>query len=413
MSTQAQPAGLDARPDRADALHTPSLAAVTLAHSSVDMQTSSLVVLLPLLLASFDLSYASAAAVISVNSLIIAVAQPLFGMVSDRWNLRWLALAGCALTGAAMAGVLFMPSYWLVLAAVILSGVGSAAFHPEALTQVRSVSGERAATGSSVFFFGGNLGFALGPLAAALLIERFGPAGAPAMLLPTALGITLLWLHRRRLERPARVPRRAAQAGDLAAAFPWGSVALVLFLLTLLVLRSVVLAGLQTFIPLYFTQEGGMSKAAVAQLLTVLALMGAVGTLFSGPIADRLGRRAVMAGSMAVVLAALYVFLRAEGLAQLVALGVAGAMITAPWTITVVMIQDAMPNNLGLAGGLTLGTAYGASGLGVALLGAFADGAGLAQTMLIITSLPALILLLSLFVPERRRAAPAPGQGAA
>lgn len=72
--------------------------------------------------------------------------------------------------------------------------------------------------------------------------------------------------------------------------------ALVLFLLTLLVLRSVVLAGLQTFIPLYFTQAVGASKAATAQLLTVLALMGAFGTLFSGPLADRLGRRVVMAG---------------------------------------------------------------------------------------------------------------------
>jgi FSR family fosmidomycin resistance protein-like MFS transporter len=404
MSSQAQPASPAGAAPVARPLHKPSLAAVTLAHISVDMQTASLVVLLPLLLASFDLSYTSAAAIISVNSLIIALAQPLFGVVSDRWNLRWLALAGCALTGLAMAGVLFLPSYWLVLAAVILSGIGSAAFHPEALTHVRTISGDQKATASSVFFFGGNLGFALGPLVAALLVERYGPAGAPAMLIPTAIGLGLLWSQRRRFDRPAPAPRRARPVADpLAAVFPWATVGLVLFLLTLLTLRSVVLAGLQTFIPLYFTQEGGMSKAAVAQLLTVLTLMGAFGTLFSGPIADRLGRRVVMAGSMAVVVAALFVFMRAEGLAQLVALGVAGAMITAPWTITVVMIQDAMPNNLGLAGGLTLGTAYGASGLGVAALGAFADSAGLAQTMLIVTSLPVLVLILSLFVPERRR----------
>lgn len=407
MSTTARPtttaATTTARP-----LHRPSLAAVTLAHSSVDMQTASLVVLLPLLLAAFELSYASAAAVISVNSLIIAVAQPLFGMVSDRWQLRWLAFAGCALTGAAMAAVLFVPSYWLVLAAVILSGVGSAAFHPEALTHVRTISGDQKATGSSVFFFGGNLGFALGPLVAALLVERFGRAGAPAMLVPTAIGLALLWWQRRRFERPPPAPRAAAGHARLAgAALARGSVGVVLFLLALLVLRSVVMVGLQTFIPLYFTQEGGMSKATTAQLLTVLALMGAFGTLFSGPVADRLGRRVVMAGSMAVVVVALFAFMRTEGLAQLVALGVAGAMITAPWTITVVMIQDAMPNNLGLAGGLTLGTAYGASGLGVAALGALADSTGLAQTMLLVTSLPLLILAMSLFVPERRRAAPA------
>lgn len=404
-STEAQP--FLAAPQATRPLHKRGLAALTFAHSSVDMQTASLVVLLPLLLAAYDLSYAAAAAIISVNSLIIAVAQPLFGVVSDRWNLRWLAFAGCALTGVAMAGVLFMPGYWFVIAAVVLSGIGSAAFHPEALTHVRTVSGDQKATGSSVFFFGGNLGFALGPLAAALLLERFGRAGVPAMLIPSAVGLALLWAQRRRFDRQAPAPRAAPRPGALAAAFPWATVGLVLFLLTLLVLRSVVMAGLQTFIPLYFTADGGMSERETAELLAVLTLMGAVGTLFSGPIADRLGRRAVMAGSMAVVVAALFVFMRVDGWAQLVALAVAGAMITAPWTITVVMIQDAMPNNLGLAGGLTLGTAYGASGLGVAALGVLADNAGVAQTMLVVTSLPVLVLVLSLFVPERRAAASA------
>lgn len=382
-------------------LHRPSIGAITIAHSSVDMQTSSLVVLLPLLLASFQLNYAAAAAIISVNSLIIAVAQPLFGLVSDKFNLRWLVFAGCALTGLAMAAVLYLPSYGLVLAAVVVSGIGSAAFHPEALTHTRTVSGDQKATGSSIFFFGGNLGFALGPLAAALLIEHLGRNGVLAMLFPTLLGLSLLWSQRSFFARPATSAPAAPRAQG--AGFPWGRLGLVLFLLSLLVLRSVVMAGLQTFIPLYFTSTGGMSKAQTAELLAALTLMGAIGTLFSGPVADRIGRRMVMAGSMAIVVAALFIFLRSEGIVQLLALATAGAMITAPWTITVVMIQDAMPNNLGLAGGLTLGTAYGASGLGVAALGAFADYAGLAQTMLIITSLPVLVLLLSLFVPERRR----------
>lgn len=412
MSTQTQPAtGAIAEPAaRPTTLRWGALAALTVAHTSVDMQTASLVVLLPLLLASFQLNYAAAAAIISVNSIIIAVAQPLFGVVSDRWRLGWLALAGCALTGAAMAGVLWMPSYWLVLAAVVASGIGSAAFHPEGLTHTRTVSGERRATGSSVFFFGGNLGFALGPLAAALLIERFGPPGALAMLVPTVLGVTLLTLKRKSFARPAPAPQAVRPAvGAAAARFPWGVAALVGFLLTLLVLRTIVQAGLQTFIPLYFTSEGGMTQARAAQLVTTLAFMGALGTLFSGPVADRLGRRAVMAGSMAIVVVALFIFLRSEGWVQLAAVAVAGAMITAPWTLTVVMVQDAMPNNLGLAGGLTLGTAYGAGGLGVAAIGAFADVAGLAQAMLILTSLPVVVMVLSLFVPERRRAATAAG----
>lgn len=173
--------------------HRPSIAAVTLAHISVDMQTGSLVVLLPILLAHFHLSYATAAAIITANNIIIAIAQPLFGILGDHRSYQWMVWAGCLLCGVAMASVLFLPSYGLVIAAVVLSGIGSAAFHPEALSRVRAVSAEKVASGTSFFFSGGNIGFALGPIVATLLVERLGKPGALLMLIPTTLGLLALW----------------------------------------------------------------------------------------------------------------------------------------------------------------------------------------------------------------------------
>jgi FSR family fosmidomycin resistance protein-like MFS transporter len=219
------------------------------------------------------------------------------------------------------------------------------------------------------------------------------------MIVPTLIGVTAL-LSQRRTIATANAHRGRSKAKIAAVGSRQARLALIGLLLVLIVLRSTVLTGLQAFIPLYFTAAEGMGKADAAQMLTILALCGAVGTLFSGPLAERIGRRNVMVAAMVVVLAALAIFLRTEGLVRLLALAVAGMAITAPWTLTVVMVQDAMPNNLGLAGGLTLGTAYGASGLGVAALGLYADSAGLAATLQLLTLLPALVLLLSLFVPN-------------
>ena len=72
-----------------------------------------------------------------------------------------------------------------------------------------------------------------------------------------------------------------------------------------------------------------------------------------------------MVGSMVVAIAALFAFWRAEGVWQIISIGVFGMAMTAPWTITVTAVQDLMPRSIGLASGLTLGTAYGASGIGV------------------------------------------------
>jgi FSR family fosmidomycin resistance protein-like MFS transporter len=379
------------------------MGAIVLAHMAVDMQTSSLSVRLPPLLAAFNLTYASAAVIISANNIVIAIAQPLFGIFGDYRRARWLLPAGCALCGLAMASVMFMPSYTLVIVAVILSGLGSAAFHPEALSSVRAISGDQRATGSSIFFFGGNLGFAFGPLVAALLLDRWGNASTAWMLVPIALGVTCLWTQRRLYAQPA-VPKPASVVRSVkvkGSRFkPLGG---IVFILLLIAVRLVVSGGLLTFIPLYFNQHTALTKPEIARMLTILEITGTVGTLFSGAVAERIGRRAVIVLTMAVSWVMLIVFMRTTGAMQLIALGIAGATLSAPWTLSVIMMQDALPDNVGLASGLSLGTAYGAMGVGVALLGNLADAYGLTFTMQLITWLPAVVLLMGLFVPQRSR----------
>jgi FSR family fosmidomycin resistance protein-like MFS transporter len=376
----------------------PSLLSVTLAHITVDMHTGSLVVLLPLLLASFDLGYTSAAAIITANNLVIAVAQPFFGTFGDRRTLTWLVWAGCLLTGAAMVSVLFLPSYQLVIATVMLSGIGSAAFHPEALSRVRAVSGRLATTGASIFFAGGNIGFALGPTLAVLMIGRFGEPGALILLLPTLLALAFLTTQWRTLtENVNPYLRRSVEQGESVRQNVAGTVG---FLMLLIILRSTTVGGLQTFIPLYFRERGTLSPEGAAFLVTVLLISGVLGTLFGGVIADRVGRKVMMATSMLVALAGLYLFLYTTGLLRIAALAISGASISAAWPVLVVMIQEAMPKQVGLASGLSLGTSYGATGLGIAALGSFADGFGLAVTMNIITALPLGIFLLTLFLPK-------------
>jgi MFS transporter, FSR family, fosmidomycin resistance protein len=100
-------------------------------------------------------------------------------------------------------------------------------------------------------------------------------------------------------------------------------------------------------------------------------------------------------------LISIYAFLHTSGILRLVMIFIAGACLTAAWPIIIVMIQEAMPNNVGLASGLSLGTAYGAQGLGVAALGLVADQWGLAIVMNVLTLLPIGVLVLTMFVPEK------------
>jgi MFS transporter, FSR family, fosmidomycin resistance protein len=379
----------------------PALFAITAAHSSVDMQTGSLPILLPLLLTTFHLNYATAAIIVTANNIVIAIAQPLFGILGDRRSYRWMVPLGCLLAGVAMTSVPWMPVYPLVVAAVLLSGLGSAMFHPEALSRARAVNPSKPTTAVSVFFSGGNIGFALGPILVTLLLENLGRTGGLLMLVPTAIGLVGLASQWRTIS-----PRAGADVNEASfkprAKIPanWG---LVGFLMLLITVRGTVSTGLQTFIPLFFRANRALSPEAAALLVTVLSLSGVIGTLSGGLMADRYGRRVTMAGSLVVALLALYSFAHTDALLRVVSIGIAGAFISAAWPIIVVMIQEAMPSNPGLAGGLSLGTTYAASGLGVAALGALADHAGVSSVITLLTLLPLAALLLTIFVPEKPR----------
>jgi len=376
-----------------------TLFAIVLGHLTVDMQTGSLAVLLPVLLKVFSLDYTGAAAIMSFNNIVIAVAQPLFGILGDRKQMRWLVYAGCLLTGVGMVAVMFLPSYWLIVAAVVLSGLGSAMFHPEALSVVRAISGQKAATASSFFFFGGNLGFAAGPLLVAWLMHGWGTHAAIWMMVPTVVALGFLVANAGVIRKPA-VARSAVHVQH-GVQRRHQNLGLILLLLALITVQTIVLSGLKTFIPLYYEEFGQLSADWIALMLTIISLTGAVGTLFGGIAAERIGRKMVIILASLFVLGTLFAAFRSDGWLQLLMLALTGFFLSMPWPLSVVMVQEAMPNNVGLASGLTLGLAYGASGLGIAALGRIGDLFGLQTTMNVVMWLPIAALAISLLVPER------------
>lgn len=376
----------------------PGILSTTFAHITVDMHTGSLPILLPLLLASLDLNYTLAAGIIAANNLVIAIAQPIFGSLGDAKSYRWMVWSGCLLTGIAMISVLFLPTYPLVIAAVIVSGIGSAMFHPEAIARVRDISADKVTSGVSIFFSGGNIGFALGPMLATLFTVRWGNTGGLLMILPTLLALGLLGSQWSVLSK--KVPATNVQTIPPRQGGPRKALGLVSFLMLLIVLRSTTLTGLQTFIPLYYASDPSLSREMVAGFVTLFAISGVIGTLLGGIAADHFGRKMTMGVSMLMALGGIYAFLHTAGLIRFVMIFIAGACLTAAWPIIIVMIQEAMPNNVGLASGLSLGTAYGAQGLGVAALGLVADTWNLNLVMNILSLLPIGVLILTLFVPE-------------
>lgn len=363
----------------------------------MDVYQGAVAALVPFLVSERAYGYAAASGVVLAASLLSSVVQPLFGALTDRRELPWLIplAAGAAGLGIALVGA--DAGYAATLAAVALSGLGVAAYHPAAARMVRTRLGDgHAAMGW--FALGGNIGFACAPLLVAAALAVPGPAGWALLALPAVAGVLL---NRPRGERRAAGSASGAGAG---AGTPGREDRRAFVRLSLVVVvRSVVFIGLSTFIALYVRERGGGDTAG-AVALSALFAGSAGGTLLGGRLASRWGRvttvrRAYAAAAPAVAGILFLPLPLAYGCAAL-----AAAALYVPFSLQVTLGQDYLPTRMGTASGVTLGLTVSVGGLASPLIGAAADAASLRTALLPLAVLPLLAWALARRLPEPRPA---------
>ena len=388
-----------------------ALAVLGAGHLCVDLCQGAVPALLPFLAAEHGYSYAALGALVLFSTIGSSIVQPLFGLLSDRLARPWLMPGGLALAGVGIALAGPAPSYELTALAVVVSGLGVAAFHPEGAKFASLASLGRQGRGMSLFSVGGNAGFALGPLLTTPLVLVFGLAGTLALIVPALIAATVTAREVPRLR--GLVPAGEASAAEAGQTDDWGAFGR---LGGLIALRSGVYFGLQAFIPAYFVVELGSSEAGGNAALTIMLAAGAAGTLVGGVLVDRWGARGVLVGTQVLLLPLLVVLPLLGGLAATVALGAIGFVAIASFSITVVLGQAYLPSRVGLASGVTLGLAIGLGGVEATALGVIADSAGLEAVLWTVAVLPvpAILLAFSLpAIPAARRDRAIAGVGAA
>ena len=390
-----------------DSLDRRGMSVLSLGHMMADMTQGAVPALLPFLIHDRHYSYAAASALVLAATVSSSIVQPLFGYFADRRSLSWLMPVGVLVgtIGVGLVGVLH--TYALTFAAIVVSGLGVAAFHPEGSRFAAYVSGAKRASGMSLFSLGGNIGFALGPGLVTPAVLAFGLSGSLVLIVPGAVVAAALATQLGHLHgfRPSLESRRGQVA---SAPADWSS---FVRLNMVVAARTFAYFGLLTFVPVYFVDELGKSEGAGNTALIVMLIGGAAGTALGGPIADRIGRSAVLKTSLGVLPPLILAFhLASPALATVIGFFVGMATI-ATFAVTVVMGHEYLPGRIGMASGITLGLSIGLGGLGAPILGLAADAWGLDVTLDIITVLPLIGLALAFTLPRgagaRRRPEPA------
>lgn len=380
------------------------LAVLFTSHMLDDISQGAIPALLPYFVQRHHLSYASAASLVMAANVPSALLQPLFGRISDRRPSAWMMPAGMivAMLGVAMATL--MPTYALIVACMVLSGIGVAAYHPEASRAVYRISGNRPSTGMSIFGLGSAAGFAISPMLMTGVMLAFGYRGTLLLLIPVGImaAIMIRWLGRLAWTQNDHEAHSASGSHSHRRDQWWNFVRLNLVMVT----RSLLFYGVMTFLPLYWIANLHQSKVAASTALSLFLAGGAVGTVLGGRLADRWNPRIVVIWGVALVFPGLVLLtLLHQGGAANLNVALMGLIMFSYYSPMVVLSFRYLPNHLALASGITIGFTTNIGGMLVPLMGWAADRWGLHFALLMLLAIPLPGLLFALLLPKERQAA--------
>jgi FSR family fosmidomycin resistance protein-like MFS transporter len=377
------------------------LVAISYCHFSNDLLQSLLPAIYPNLKLAMGLNFAQVGFVSLAYQVTASLLQPAIGWFADKRSTPRALPFGSLFALGGLCVLALSHTYPVLLLGACLLGVSSAVFHPEASRVARMASGGAPGLAQSLFQVGGNVGSALGPLAAALVVMRFGQTSLFGFALFGLFATAVLWTvsswyRETGIARLAAGGRRAAATVALPRPLVVRGIAI---LLVLIFSKYFYLVSLTNYLTFYLIERFGVSVEASQLHLFAFVAAIAVGTIVGGPLGDRFGRKYIIWFSIVGALPFTLLLPYADLFWSLPLTVVIGLILASAFPAIVVYAQELVPGRVGAVSGLFFGFAFGMAGLGAAVLGVLADSAGIVTVYKICAVLPAIGLLAG-FLPR-------------
>jgi len=380
----------------------PILFSIAFAHLLNDMLQAVIPSVYPILKESYQLSFTQIGLITFAYQMAASILQPFVGLYTDKKPQPYSQIYGMLFTLCGIILLSFAHHFYVIIISVILVGIGSSIFHPEASRISFLASGGKRGLAQSVFQLGGNAGTAIGPLLVALLVvpndQRY------ILIFVIVATIALFVLRHIAVWYDSHLALRSKKKVEIILPDLTQNqiVISVIILLVLIFSKFFYMASMSSYFTFYLIEKFNLSVQDAQFHLFLFLASCAVGTLMGGPMGDKFGRKYVIwfsvLGAAPFALLLPYADLFWTGILSVVI----GLIISSAFPAILVYAQELLPKKLGMVSGLFYGFAFGMGGLGSALLGYTADHVGIEKVYQICAFLP-LIGIIALFLPNLKK----------
>lgn len=381
------------------------LMAICICHLLNDSMQSILPAVFPMIKDTFHLSFVQVGAISLVIQLTSSLIQPWVGLYADKHRHSWQLSVAMVFSMCGVVMLALATSYWMILLAVGLMGVGSAVFHPQAAQIAQAASGGRKGFAQSVFQVGGNGGYSIGPLLAAFIVLPIGmQAFGYIAIIPFILAIILYQIGKWHMAQIGKVVKKVRGRWTTVKTYSKRRIWFFIFVLFMLMFsKNFYSTSMLNYFSFFLIDKFGVTQQTAQYCLFIYLAAQAIGTIVGGMLGDKYGRKWVIWFSILGVSPFTIALPYIDSFTGVVILSIVIAIIMASaFSSILVFASDLMPNNTGVIAGIFYGLSFGVAGIGSSFFGWLADQTSIHFVFEVSTLLP-LLGVIAVFLPKMKK----------
>ena len=361
-------------------------------HLLNDLMQSLIPASYPLLKEKYALSFIQIGLISLTFQISGALLQPVVGLITDRKAAPYSPVIGMVFTFSGLISLAFAQNYQIILISVVLIGIGSSIFHPEATRMARYAAGNRQGLAQGIFQVGGQTGGALGPIFAAIILVPWGLSSLSIFATFALLAMILLvWIGNKQHEISiefSKNQRDKKNKNELKIFSPFTIFFSLSILIFLVFTKNFYTESFRSFYTFYLIEHFGLSIQASQLMLFIFLFSAALGVLIGGIVGDKIGRYWIIMisilGPLPLTLILPYSDLFWTGILTILI----NLIMASAFASILIYAIDLLPSRIGLIGGLFYGLNFGLGGIAAGFLGLLTEEYGIENTYLICSFMP-------------------------
>jgi len=229
----------------------------------------------------------------TIYFVVYAVVGLPYGILADRFSKKRMLVLGALVNSMAFIMVAYSRSYGVLVAAMVLGGLGGGTYHPVGNALISNLFKDMVGRAFGIAGIGASFGLFFGPFASGFLGERYGWRASCMAFALFGIAVTaafaLVMPDDRRetsTEKYESGQRRAILLAILPVIMVFG-------------VRDFCLWGMTYLTPAMAQTSIGFSVETAGLLIGLMSLTGVVSQPLAGTMSDRFGRRKVIVFSLA------------------------------------------------------------------------------------------------------------------